>query len=49
MHQGYVPSLYFVIDVVTELARDDVLCELLHFHDLFLMSETVTELRKFKK
>ena len=48
MHQGSVLSTFLlavVVDVVTELAREDALSELLHADDLVLMSETIEGLR----
>ena len=48
MHQGSVllPFLFaLVVDVVTELARDGVLCGLLYADDLHLMLETNEGLR----
>ena len=44
MHQGSVMSLFLfavVVDVVTVLAREGVLSELLYADDLVLMSETI--------
>ena len=44
MHQGSVLSPFLsvdVIDVVTELAREVALSELLYVDDLVLMSETI--------
>ena len=44
MHQGFVPSPFLfvvVLDVVTELAGDGVLSELLYADDLFMMSEII--------
>ena len=53
MYQGYVRSTYLpvvMVDVITELARDGVLCELLYADDLILMSETIEGLmNKFLK
>ena len=53
MHEGSVlsPFLYaMVVDVVTELAREGTLSELLYADDLVLMSETIEGLRnKFLK
>ena len=48
MHQGSVLSLFLfavVVDVVTELGREDALCELLYVDDLVLMSEAIKGLR----
>ena len=48
MHQGSVlSSLLFVavLDVVTELAREGELTELLYADDLVLMKETIEGLR----
>ena len=53
MHQGSVQTLFplaVVIDVVTELAREGALSELLYADDLVQMSETIEGLRnKFLK
>ena len=56
IHQGSVLSPYpftFLIDVVTEMAKEGVLSELLCADDLVLMSETIQALRnkslKWKK
>ena len=51
MHQGSVLSSFaVVVDVVTALARDGVLSELLYADDLGLMSEAIEGLRdKFGK
>ena len=53
MHHGSVLSPFLfavVVDVVTEFAREDALCELLYSDDLVLMSETIERLRnKFLK
>ena len=47
MYQGSVLSPFFalVVNVVTELARDFALSELLYADDLVLMSETIEGLR----
>ena len=48
MHQGSVLSPFIfavVVDVVTELAREGALSELLYADDLILMSETIEGLR----
>ena len=47
MHQGSVLSpflLAVLVDVVTELARDGMLSELLHVGYITLMSETIERL-----
>ena len=47
MHLGTVLSPFvfsMVVDVVTGLARECALCELLYADDLVLMSETIEEL-----
>ena len=53
MHQGSVQSPFcfaVVVDVVTELAKDCVLSEVLHADDLVLMCETIEGLwNKFIK
>ena len=52
MHQRSVLSPFFplVVDVVTELVREGVLCELLYADDFVLMSETIEGLwNKFRK
>ena len=44
IHQGSVLSFYLfsvVVNVVTELACEGVLCELLYAEDLILMTETI--------
>ena len=48
MLQGFVLSPFLfalVVDVVTEFAREAVLCELLYADDIVLMSETTERLR----
>ena len=48
MHQGSMLSPFLfavVVDVVTELAREGVLSELLYVDDLVLMRETIDGLR----
>ena len=48
IHQGSVLSPFLfavVVDVVTDLAREGVLSELLYADDLVLMSETIKGLR----
>ena len=46
MHQGSASFLFaVVVDVVTELAREDALSELLYADDLVLMSEIIEGLR----
>ena len=50
MHQGSVlsPFLFTVVaDVVTELAREGVLSELLYADDLVMMSETIKGLSNY--
>ena len=52
MHQGSVLSPFstVVVDVITEVAREGALCEILYADDLVLMSETVEGLMdKFLK
>ena len=48
IHQGFVlsPFLFPVeVDIVTKLAREGVLNELLYVMDLILMAETINRLR----
>ena len=46
MHQGSVLSFNFavVVDVVTELTRVGVLCQVLYADNLVVMSESIEEL-----
>ena len=41
IHQGSVLSLFCVVDVVTGLAREVVLCKLLYADDCVPMSEAI--------
>ena len=52
MHQGPVQSQFLfaiALDVVAELAREDMSSELLYADNLFLMSETIERFRNKQK